>query len=167
MRPWWILFVLLSACRPEPVRLLPLPDGVEYPWVAEATYPSVPDMVQMHVAQRTLHDAVTLGAIAAQDLAASLAHQRALRRAAELRRQGRSSGSTGPPARVVDLNTASNAELQSLPRVGPAMATRIEEARPFRHASDLRRVRGVGPATWALLEPLVVVTATLPPEPIE
>ncbi len=165
MRVWWILLSLFAACRPEPVRLLPLPEGVDYPWVVDVTYPSVPDTVQMHVAQRSLHDAVTIGTVAAQDLAASLAHQRALRRAAELRRAGRSSGSAALLTQVVDLNTATSAELQSLPRVGPAMAARIEAARPFRHASDLRRVRGVGPATWALLEPLVVVTATLDTEP--
>jgi DNA uptake protein ComE-like DNA-binding protein len=37
------------------------------------------------------------------------------------------------------------------------MAERIMAARPFRRAEDLRRVRGIGPATWELLQPLVTV----------
>jgi len=63
-----------------------------------------------------------------------------------------------PPARV-DLNTASAAELERLPRVGPALARRIVEWRerhgPFRGPDDLRHVRGIGPATVRLLKPMV------------
>lgn len=54
---------------------------------------------------------------------------------------------TLPP---VDLNTADEATLQTLPGVGPALARRIVEARnekPFRSVDDLTRVRGIGPAT--------------------
>jgi DNA uptake protein ComE-like DNA-binding protein len=163
MRWLFVVVLCLFGCEPEPVRLLPLPEGVAYPWVVEVEYPAVPDMVQMLVARSSLHDAVTLGTIAAQDGAEALARQRAQRRAAELRRQGRGRSNDEPDLLeapfVIDLNQASSEELQRLPRVGPAMAARIEAARPFRHASDLRRVRGVGPATWALLEPLVVVTS--------
>jgi competence ComEA-like helix-hairpin-helix protein len=52
--------------------------------------------------------------------------------------------------RPVDLNTADEATLQTLPGVGPALARRILEARkerPFRSVDDLTRVRGIGPAT--------------------
>lgn len=55
----------------------------------------------------------------------------------------------------VSLNGASRAELEALPRVGPAMAARIEAGRPYRSLADLDRVKGVGPATMALLAPLV------------
>lgn len=69
----------------------------------------------------------------------------------------RSEAST-PPVRV-DLNTASAAELERLPRVGPALAKRIVEWRerhgPFRGPDDLRHVRGIGAATVRLLNPMV------------
>lgn len=47
------------------------------------------------------------------------------------------------------INEASSAELETLPRVGPVLARRIVEARPFARPEDLLRVRGVGPATLA------------------
>jgi competence ComEA-like helix-hairpin-helix protein len=60
---------------------------------------------------------------------------------------------------VVDINHASAAELERLPRVGPALALRIiawrEAHGPFRSVEDLRHVRGIGPATAALLAPSV------------
>ncbi len=65
---------------------------------------------------------------------------------------------TGPPPRI-DVNSATVAELERLPRVGPALAQRIIEHRqrhgPFQSAEDLRHVRGIGPSTVRLLEPLV------------
>jgi len=61
--------------------------------------------------------------------------------------------------RPVDINRATAAELEGLPRVGPALARRIIERRtshgPFRSLDDLRHVRGIGPATALLVAPLV------------
>ncbi len=45
----------------------------------------------------------------------------------------------------VDLNSASIDELASLPGIGPVLATRIIEARPFASVAELRGVRGIGP----------------------
>lgn len=57
------------------------------------------------------------------------------------------------------INEADLDALTKLPRVGPQLAKRIVEARaqhgPFRSARDLRRVRGIGPKTAALLTPRV------------
>lgn len=68
--------------------------------------------------------------------------------------------SVGPsPLRelAVDPNTAPVAVLAALPRVGPAMAARIVEARewaPLAGPDDLDlRVHGIGPATIAALRP--------------
>lgn len=49
---------------------------------------------------------------------------------------------------VVEVNTATRAALESLPGVGPALAKRLLDARPFRDWPDLmRRVPGVKAAT--------------------
>ena len=65
---------------------------------------------------------------------------------------------TGPPERI-DVNSATAAELERLPRVGPALAQRIIDYRqrhgPFQAPEDLRHVRGIGPSTVRLLEPVV------------
>lgn len=45
----------------------------------------------------------------------------------------------------VDLNSASTEELASLPGIGPVLAGRITEARPFTSVAELRGVRGIGP----------------------
>lgn len=65
----------------------------------------------------------------------------------------------------LELNRASAADLQELPRVGKALAGRIvlerERRGGFRRLGDLRAVRGVGVATLRRLEPFLTVT----PEP--
>ncbi|MGQ9457295.1 MAG: helix-hairpin-helix domain-containing protein [Anaerolineae bacterium] len=66
-----------------------------------------------------------------------------------------SHGTSGP----VDLNTATPAQLEALPGIGPALAQRILEHRPYRSADDLLKVPGIGPATLEKLRPLVTVSA--------
>lgn len=44
----------------------------------------------------------------------------------------------------LDINTASQAELENVPGIGPAMAQRIIEARPFNNADELKRIKGFG-----------------------
>lgn len=60
---------------------------------------------------------------------------------------------------TVNVNRATLEELQSLPRVGPALAGRIigwrEQHGPYRSLEDLRHVRGIGAGTVALLAPSV------------
>lgn len=59
-----------------------------------------------------------------------------------------------PATLQVDPNTAPAAVLEALPRIGPVIAARIIEARPFADLDDLdRRVRGIGPATREGLRP--------------
>jgi competence protein ComEA len=60
-----------------------------------------------------------------------------------------------PPAQPVDINHASEDELQALPGIGSVLASRIVETRerdgPFASLDDLRRVRGLGRAKLAKL----------------
>lgn len=57
----------------------------------------------------------------------------------------------------IDLNTATAAELDLLPRIGPALARRILDDRaehgPFRAFDELGRVKGIGPRTLERLRP--------------
>jgi competence ComEA-like helix-hairpin-helix protein len=61
--------------------------------------------------------------------------------------------------RTVNINTATAAELELLPGIGPAMAARILEHRTqigrFTSIDQLDDVRGIGPKTLEKLRPLV------------
>lgn len=56
---------------------------------------------------------------------------------------------------VVNINTASKSELESLPGIGPALAQLIIEDRPYASVDDLVQVRGIGPGLMESLRPLV------------
>lgn len=72
---------------------------------------------------------------------------------------GGTAGST--PSGLVDLNTADAAALETLPGVGPALATRIlawrDENGPFRAVDELLAVAGIGEKTLAGFRDLVTV----------
>jgi competence protein ComEA len=63
---------------------------------------------------------------------------------------------------VVNLNTASAAELERLPRVGPARAQAILALRAkltqFAKVEQLLRVKGIGRATFRKLRPMLTLS---------
>lgn len=62
---------------------------------------------------------------------------------------------------AINLNSATAAQLEKLPGVGPATAARIVEYREkngaFKKIEDLMNVRGIGEKTFLTLKPLITV----------
>lgn len=52
-----------------------------------------------------------------------------------------------------DINTATEKELRLIPGIGPVMARRIIDARPFRSADDLKKVNGIGDRKYETIRP--------------
>jgi competence protein ComEA len=65
------------------------------------------------------------------------------------------------PAGKININTATAAELEALPRIGPAIAQRIVDYRtangPFQTIEEIMDVRGIGPATFEQIKDLITV----------
>ena len=60
---------------------------------------------------------------------------------------------------LIDINTANEETLTQLTGVGPQLAKRIAEARPFLSIDDLTRVRGIGDRDIERLRPQITVSA--------
>jgi competence protein ComEA len=58
---------------------------------------------------------------------------------------------------LINVNSASAAELETLPGIGPSKAAAIIANRPYSTIDDLDRVPGIGPATLEQIRPLVTV----------
>ncbi len=71
--------------------------------------------------------------------------------------------SKAAPTAVVNINTASAAELDALPGIGAKTAARIVEYRqkngPFKKIEELMNVRGVGEKNFLKLKPQITVGA--------
>jgi len=63
---------------------------------------------------------------------------------------------TPVPGRV-NINTANLEQLQTIPGVGPVIAQRIIDARPFARVDDLIRVTGIGAVTLDRMLPYITV----------
>jgi competence protein ComEA len=106
---------------------------------------------------RSLLLSLALAAIAILPVAA----QTQPAQAAQARTTTRASRSTPPPTSPIDLNTATEAQLESLPGIGAKAAQRILEFRQknggFKKIEDLMGVKGIGEKSFLKLKPFITV----------
>jgi competence protein ComEA len=77
-----------------------------------------------------------------------------------------SGNSTIDPSHVVDINSATLEELDTLPEIGPKSAQDIIDYRnangPFIKVEDIQDVPGIGPATFDTIKDLITVGSLTP-----
>lgn len=59
---------------------------------------------------------------------------------------------------VVNINTASEEELQTVPGIGPARAAQIVAGRPWESVDALDKIQGIGPNQIENMRPFLTVT---------
>lgn len=73
----------------------------------------------------------------------------------------------GETGAVININTATEAELTALPRIGPATAKNILDHRSrrgrFKHPQDIMQVAGIGEKTYEAIKASITVTGQSTP----
>ena len=80
-------------------------------------------------------------------------------------RKGKEAKALPAAGTPVDLNTADQKALEALPGVGPTLAKRIMEARPFQSLDDLSKIKGMTKTKVAALKDKVTVGPAAPAAP--
>ena len=79
-----------------------------------------------------------------------------------------SAGKKKPPAKPVNINTATSEELQQVPGIGPATAQKILQMRksygPFKNVDDLLAIRGLGEKRLDKMRKYLTVGKISPPK---
>ena len=77
--------------------------------------------------------------------------------------------SSAAPTSPININTATQAQFESLPGIGPKVAQRIVEYRQkngqFKKVEDLMNVKGIGEKSFMKLKPMLTVAAPKPEKP--
>lgn len=85
-------------------------------------------------------------------------HLKRLENTAKVQRLGGWSASVrGTNTSSINLNTATQKELESLPNIGKVLAARIIQSRPYSRVEDLARVKGIKESTISSIANLVSV----------
>jgi len=63
----------------------------------------------------------------------------------------------GEGSLIVNINSASQSELESVPGIGPTRAAQIIANRPYESVEELTRISGIGDATLESMRPFVTV----------
>ena len=67
----------------------------------------------------------------------------------------------GQPTRKININTASQIELESLSGIGPVIAKAVIQYRletgPFKEIEEIQEVSGIGPVTFEKIKPIITV----------
>jgi len=146
---------LNTASEPQLVALPGVGPATAKKIIAGRPYSSVADLSKAGVSAKEIQTLSPLVTVSAAPAPAPMAKPKASKPAAA-------------PAGPVDLNTATQSQLEALPGVGAATAKKIIAGRPFASVDDLKRV-GVPASTIAKIAPMVTVSATVPkptPKPV-
>ena len=77
--------------------------------------------------------------------------------------QAKANAPAAKPAALVNLNTATQRDLETLPGIGAATAARIIEYRtkkgPFKKIEELMNVQGIGEKSFLKIKPQITVAA--------
>lgn len=152
--PERILLDLNRSTAEEMVDLLPgVGEATAKKIIAGRPYKSVNDLAKAGVAARTIEAIRPLVTVAPP-----VEPARAKAKAGAERKKMEETAPT-PALAKVNLNTATLAQLQTLPGVGPTHAREIIAARPFKSVDELERVKGLGQARIDAIRDQVVLTA--------
>ena len=152
--PERILLDLNRSTAEEMVDLLPgVGEATAKKIIAGRPYKSVNDLAKAGVAARTIEAIRPLVTVAPP-----VEPARAKAKAVAERKKMEETAPT-PALAKVNLNTATLAQLQTLPGVGPTHAREIIAARPFKSVDELERVKGLGQARIDAIRDQVVLTA--------
>ncbi len=124
--------------------------------IAARPYASVADLSKAGLPAKTVTEITPLVTVSAPAAAAAAPASGQMRAPAPARES--TTAKKAAPAGPVDLNTASEKELEALPGVGPASAKKIIAARPYASTADLSKA-GLTAKTVAEITPLVTVSA--------
>jgi comEA protein len=117
----------------------------------------------VHLEEQTMRVVLMLLAVAAMAVIPAAAAQQAKETPAPAKSTRNAAAKASPaPTTPINLNTATQAQLESLPGVGPKAAERILEYRKqngsFKKIEDLMNVKGFGEKTFLKLKPMITTT---------
>jgi competence protein ComEA len=136
--------------------------------IAGRPYQSLDELTKAGLSAKkidALKSSVTVGKAAAAPAPAPAAEKKPAAAPAAKPVEKKAAAATPAPAAPVDLNTADAKALEALPGIGPALAKKIMEGRPYKSVDDLERVKGLNKSKIAAIKDKVTVAAVKAPTP--